>query len=180
MTMTVETPAPLPLPEPEPVLDHRSGLMTRLRRCMSVSVLTTLLSLSIILTGTVVFGIAAALANVIATSVATIPSYHLNRRWTWGRRDPSHPWREVMPFWVLSFCGLALSTLTVALADSWAKHLHLSPLVHTGTIVVGHLSGFGALWVLQFWLLDRVLFARPSHVPTLAPDAGDLGGGARA
>ena len=86
------------------------------------------------------------------------PSYSLNRRWTWGRRDRSNVWSEVLPFWMLAFCGLALSTATVGIVDSWARHMHLTPMLHTAAILVGHLSGFGLLWVLQFVLLDRVLF----------------------
>ena len=125
---------------------------------MSVSVITTVISFTIIVVATAVFGIVAAVANVIATSVATIPSYSLNRRWTWGRRDRSDPWREVLPFWVLAFCGLALSTVTVGIADSWAAHMHLAPTVHTVAVLAGHLGGFGLLWILQFVLLDKVLF----------------------
>ncbi len=142
----------------------RPGLVGRLTRCLSVSVVTTVISLSTIVVATTLFGVGAALANVIATSIATVPSYHLNRRWTWGRRDRSDAWREMVPFWVLSFCGLALSTATVGIADSWAAHTHLTPAVHTAMLLVGHLGGFGVLWIFQFVLLDRVLFApQPAH-----------------
>lgn len=136
------------------------SLVQRITRCMSVSVVTTVISLLTLATATAVFGITAWIANVIATTVATIPSYYLNRRWTWGRTGASDPLREVLPFWVLSFAGLALSTISVALTDAWAAGAHLSPPVHTGTLLLAHLSGFGILWVAQFILLDRVLFGR--------------------
>ena len=138
----------------------RGSLVQRVRRCLSVSVVTTIISVTTLLTATAFFGIEAWIANIIATSVATVPSYHLNRRWTWGRTEASDPLREVLPFWVLSFAGLALSTLTVSIADSWAYRAHLAPALHTGAILVGHLGGFGLLWIFQFILLDRVLFAR--------------------
>jgi len=134
------------------------SLFGRLTRCASVSIVTTVISFTVIIVARAVFGIVAALANVIATSIATVPSYSLNRRWTWGRTDRSNPWREVLPFWILAFCGLALSTLTVGLADTWAAHLHLSSSVHTAAILAGNLAGYGVLWILQFVLLDRVLF----------------------
>jgi putative flippase GtrA len=137
-----------------------SGVRGRLVRCMGVSVVSTVVCFTILILMTAVFGVAAALANVVATAIATVPSYHLNRRWTWGRRDRSNPWREVLPFWVLAFCGLALSTVTVAIGDAWAASLHLVPVLRTATVLVSHLGGFGALWILQFVLLDRVLFAR--------------------
>jgi putative flippase GtrA len=152
-----------------------TGLGGRLTRCMGVSVVTTVVSITTIVVATAGLGIAAAVANVVATSLATIPSYHLNRRWTWGRRDRSDPWREIVPFWVLAFCGLALSTVTVGLADSWASHRHLAPTAHLATILVGHLGGFGLLWVAQFIILDTVLFARRSG-PTVNPAEGRTGG----
>ena len=143
------------------------SLAQRITRCMSVSVVTTVISLFTLATATAVFGMTAWVANVIATAVATVPSYSLNRRWTWGRTGASDPLREVVPFWVLSFSGLALSTISVAATDTWAAGAHLAPPVHTVTLLVAHLSGFGILWVAQFILLDRVLFgsdARRSEV----------------
>ncbi len=134
-------------------------LVTRLRRCATVSVITTLLSLLSLVILTVVFNVPAMLANVTTTALATVPSYHLNRRWTWQRRDASDPWREIAPFWAMSFAGLGLSTVTVGIADRWASSMGLAPALHTGAILVGHLGGFGLLWIVQFVVLDRVLFA---------------------
>jgi putative flippase GtrA len=127
---------------------------------MSVSVITTVISLTTLAFATAVVGMAAWYANVLATAAATGPSYVLNRRWTWGRRDPSDPWREIAPFWLLSFSGLALSTIAVAVADSWAAHAHLTGSARTLTVLVAHLSGFGVLWVVQFVILDRFVFGR--------------------
>ncbi len=127
---------------------------------MSVSVITTIISLTTLAVAAAGLGVAAWMANILATTVATVPSYHLNRRWTWGKRDSSDFWREVTPFWVLSFAGLVLSTIAVALTDSWTRGAHLgSPMVHTVLLLAAHLSGFALLWVAQFILLERVLFA---------------------
>ena len=152
---------------PLPVMPAgRNPLIARLARCMSVSAITTTISLGTIVIATMGFGIGAAVANIIATCIATIPSYSLNRRWTWKRTGRSDPWREVIPFWLLAFCGLALSTVTVHVADSWAAHAHLVPVARTGAALAGHLGGFGLLWVLQFVLLDRVLFASRTIEPS--------------
>jgi putative flippase GtrA len=145
---------------------ERTTLFQRVRRCLSVSVITTVISVSTLLTATAWFGVTAWIANVIATSVATVPSFHLNRRWTWGHRNASDPLREVLPFWILAFCGLALSTLTVGLADSWAARMDLTGPVHQGAILAGHLGGFGLLWVAQFVILDRVVFAHRGSAGT--------------
>jgi putative flippase GtrA len=138
---------------------ERVGLVGRLARCLTVSTITTAISFTVLGVTTSVLGVAAMVANVIATGIATVPSYYLNRRWTWAKRDRSDVWREIVPFWVLAFSGLALSTVTVGLVDSWASQLHLAPMFHTGALLAGHLSGFGLLWIVQFVLLDRVLFA---------------------
>jgi putative flippase GtrA len=147
-------------------------LVGRLARCMSVSVLTTVFSLVSLVVLTT-FGMAAMLANVLTTTVATIPSYHLNRRWTWSKRGSSDPWREVVPFWLLAFAGLALSTVTVGIADRWAAGAHLDGVLRTGAVLGGHLGGFALLWVAQFVVLDRVLFRhRDARPPSGAYPAG--------
>ena len=143
----------------QPVAPPRQcTLFKRVERCMTVSVVTTVISLFTLALGTLVFGMTAWVANVVATAVATGPSYSLNRRWTWGRRDASALWREVLPFWLLSFAGLALSTIAVGAADAWAGSISLTPTLHTLLLLGAHLFGFGALWIVQFILLDRVLF----------------------
>ena len=137
----------------------------RIARCLSVSVFTTLLSLMVFV-ALVTTDVRPWLANVIATAVGTVPSYVLNRRWVWGRRDTSDPWREVAPFWALSFTGLALSTFAVDRADHVAASLHLTGATRTVGLLAANVASFGVLWVAQFLLLDRVLFRRPAVAVT--------------
>lgn len=126
---------------------------------MSVSVLTTVISMTVLLTLTVGLGTPAWLANIVACAVGTVPSYSLNRRWVWGKSSASHPWREVLPFWVISFSGLVLSTVVVSVADSWALTADASPLARSIVLVTSEIAAYGLLWVGQFLILDRVLFA---------------------
>ena len=93
-------------------------------------------------------GMAAAWANVIATGVGTVPSFELNRRWVWGKSGERSIATEVVPFCVMSFAGLALSTAAV----------HAVAPLGVVAVEVANLSAFGSLWVLQFFVLDRVLF----------------------
>jgi putative flippase GtrA len=141
-----------------PPVTPQTTLVTRIARCLGVSVISTIVSVTMLAATTLGFGLQAWLANVLATAVATVPSYHLNRRWTWGKRDASDLWREIMPFWLLSFAGLVLSTVAVALTDSWLHGVHLGQPFDTLLIITAHLSGFGILWVAQFVLLERILF----------------------
>ena len=90
-----------------------------------------------------------------------------------GQAGSSDLWREVVPFWAMSFAGLALSTVTVGIADRWAAHAHVVGVLHTGAVLVGHLGGFGLLWVVQFVVLDRVVFARAERAKP-SPSASAL------
>jgi putative flippase GtrA len=140
--------------------------LQRVARCLSVSVFTTLVSLGTLASLTAAFGVAAWRANVIATAVGTVPSYQLNRRWVWRRRGASDLRREVAPFWALSAAGLVLSTIAVDRADHVALALGVTGVVRTAGLLAANVTAFGALWVAQFVLLDRVLFRhRPPAVP---------------
>ena len=66
-------------------------------RCLSVSVLTTLLSLVTLAVLIGWWGMTSWVANVLATAIGTVPSYVLNRRWVWGRHgsvDSTRPLKE--------------------------------------------------------------------------------------
>ncbi len=134
------------------------GVFGRMARCLSVSVLTTLLSLVTLALLVGWWGTTAWLANVIATAVGTVPSYALNRRWVWGRDGSGDIWREVVPFWALSFSGLVLSTAAVATADAWASSIGLVGPTRTAVLLLANVGTFAVLWVGQFLVLDRVLF----------------------
>ena len=142
------------------------GLARRVVRCFSVSVLTTGLSLVTLAALTAGFAVTAWIANVGATALGTVVSYRLNRSWVWHRSEASDLWREVLPFWTLSFAGLILSTVFVAVADRSATAAHLAPGVHTGVVLVASVAGYAALWLAEFVVLERVLFAgQPRALP---------------
>ena len=105
--------------------------------------------------------IPAGVANVIATAVGAVPSFELNRRWVWGRTGPRSVRAEVVPFWLLSLAGLALSTLTVSATAAWAGSAGLDGAARTVAIEVANLAAWGSLWIAQFIVLDRILFRRP-------------------
>jgi len=128
--------------------------------CLSVSVGTTVLSAVILVILAVGAGVPAGTANIVAVCCGILPSYLANRRWTWGRNGKGSVAREVVPFWALSIAGLLVSTATVAAAGAltadWspASRSLVLPVVQAGT--------FAILWVVQFVVLDRVIF-RPSR-----------------
>src|SRR4051812_14303666 len=92
----------------------------------------------------------AALANFLAVVIASLPAYLLNRAWVWNKTGAHDFKREVVPFWVMSLIGLALSTLAVAVVDN-----------HTNsTLAIGgtHLAAFGGVGVGKFNILERFFF----------------------
>jgi putative flippase GtrA len=151
-------PAPeCPLPEAGPA---PRTLGQKLTRCASVSAISTVISVGTLTVATLGLGMAAWIANVTAVCVATFPSYTLNRRWTWGVTGTSDFRRQVAPFWGLAFAGLLLSTAAVELTDASGLAAAMpTPLLSTGAVLVAHLGGWAVLWVVQFVVLDRLLFA---------------------
>jgi len=99
-------------------------------------------------------------ANVVATAVGTVPSFELNRRWVWGKHGRRSLLSEIGPFCFLSFAGLALSTLAVGVAAGWAAGAGVGATVRTLVVEGANVAAFGTLWIVQFVVLDRVLFGR--------------------
>jgi putative flippase GtrA len=127
-------------------------------RYASVSVISTVVSLTILGTLVATRATTAGWANVIATGVATIPSFELNRRWVWAREGRRSISSEVGPFVVWCFAELGLSTLAVSRAVRWADHSAMGSGTRTLVALGANVTTFGILWLAQFLILDRVLF----------------------
>jgi putative flippase GtrA len=145
------------------------GRLPQLVRYCSASAVSTVTSLVVlgILVGE--FGMSAGWSNVIATGVGVVPSFELNRRWVWQRRGRRSLWTEVGPFAAFSFLGLAVSTLAVSTTAGWARSRGWTPAGRTFLAETANLAAFGTLWVIQFALLDRVLFRSRTCRPPGGP-----------
>lgn len=133
--------------------------VAQLLRYGTVSAIATTTSLIVLgaLVGT--RAMTAGWANVVATAVGTVPSFELNRRWVWANQGDRSIRAEVVPFAALSAAGLALSTLAVSVIARWADDAGLADGTRTLAVQGANLAAFGVLWLLQFAILDRVLFA---------------------
>lgn len=89
-------------------------------------------------------------SNIVATAISTGPVYLINRYWVWKKKTGNSLHREIVPFWGMSFMGLALSSLIVWYVERRTE----APLA----ISAANLAGFGVLWLAKFFVLDRVLF----------------------
>lgn len=137
-------------------------------RYMLVSVVSTAVSLGVL---GLVFGVVHLWSEVpsavFANAVATVPSYYLNRQWAWGKTGRSHMVKEVLPFWLASFAGLALSTGAAALAHDFSVSHHLHHLGRTVVVLGANLVAYGLLWIGKFLLFNQ-LFRHPA--PAAADD----------
>lgn len=150
----------------------RPGRLAQLLRYSAVSGISTATSLTVLGVLVGLFGVDAVVANVLATAVGTVPSFELNRRWVWFDQSKRSLLRQVGPFCTLSFAGLVLSTLTVRAVS--ARTIDLSRGWHTLAVEAANVAAYGALWLVQFVLLDRVLFRRSGDDAGL-PQAGQFG-----
>jgi putative flippase GtrA len=88
----------------------------------------------------------------------------LNRRWVWGLRGRTSLAAEVVPFVAMSLTALVLSTAAVSWVARVADAEGAGSPARTVAVLAANVTVFGSLWVLQFLLLDRVLFRRRSRV----------------
>jgi putative flippase GtrA len=133
----------------------------KLIRYTAVSVISTLVSF---LTLFLVFGVlklwSQVPSTIFANSVATVPSYYLNRSWAWGKSGRSHLTKEILPFWSMAALGIAVSVL----GAQYAHHLDVKyAMAHweaTAVVLVANVLSFGLFWVLKLLLFNRLFHVK--------------------
>ena len=138
----------------------KTGEFTKLWRYCVVSGVSTGTTLAGLFLFYRVVGLTPFSANVVATCIATVPAYYLNRTWAWGKSGRSHFGREVLPFWVITFVSLVLSTLAVEFAAHEAQGIS-SKDVKALILLFANFVTYGLLWVGKFILFNRLLFRQP-------------------
>lgn len=135
----------------------RSQDLGKILRYGTISVVSTAISL----TGLFVFyrwiGLSPTWSNIVATCIATVPYYYLNRMWVFKKSGRSHLTKEVLPFWTIAFVSLVLSTLAVKFAGSQV-HSISSKNVRGAILVLANLATYGILWIAKFVVFNRYLF----------------------
>jgi putative flippase GtrA len=104
-------------------------------------------------------------ANIVAVCISAIPAYYMNRAWVWGKRGKSHWKKEVLPFWLFTGAGLVMSTLFIHVAED-----HFDRTATSGKLAIlfVQLFAFGVLWVIRFFVLDKLF-----HVEVFEDDTPD-------
>ncbi len=134
-------------------------------RCLAVSVGTTLLSAALLVALSLGAGVPAGTSNVIAVCCGIVPSrIFANRSWVWKQTGRGSVLREVAPFWILSLAGLVLSTIAVSLPSRFGHRTYLVVGRPIDRAAARKPSVCSALWVVQFVVLDRVIFTHGERV----------------
>jgi len=139
-------------------------------RYMLVSVVTVVVSQIAFAGFYIGFHWTAKWANVGACVAGGLPSYYLNRTWTWGKSGRSHLLKELLPFWVLAFVGLALSTWTADLAETWAHGVTDSRPLQAAIIMASIIGAFGVLWVIKFFIFNKLIFVQDEDLRAALAD----------
>ncbi|MCY4036115.1 MAG: GtrA family protein, partial [bacterium] len=82
----------------------------RLLRYCGTSVVGVVCGQTILRVGYDLFGWSGLVSNLVAFVIANIPVYFLYQRWVWESSGPTQWARVVLPFWLVSLGGLALSS----------------------------------------------------------------------
>jgi putative flippase GtrA len=141
----------------------RSPMGQKLFRYSMASVVAVLVSNMCLLIFVGLIGMGEVLASTLATTIAAIPSYEMNRKWAWGKHGKSHLMKEVLPFWGLALLGWAFSTAAVYLMGQYAKHHHFSHISKTFWVAFVYLAAFGVLWIGKFIIFNKVMFVHRHH-----------------
>jgi putative flippase GtrA len=88
--------------------------------------------------------------------VATLPSYHLNRLWAWGKRGKSAFRNEIVPYWSLAFAGIAFSQIGAFFARSEVHSHHWGHLTDTAIVAFTNLVCFAVFWVLKLVVFNKI------------------------
>ena len=98
------------------------------------------------------------LSNFLAVTIATTPNYLLNRFWVWRRKSTGTIQNEILPYWMIAFAGLGISTLLVYLADSiWETWLAIN---------LANAMGYTLLWGAKYFILEKYVFKESSNAST--------------
>ncbi|MGI8686361.1 MAG: GtrA family protein [Acidimicrobiales bacterium] len=139
-------------------------------RYMLVSVVTVVVSQIALFTLFAGFHWTARSSNLLACVIGGIPSYYLNRRWTWGKTGPSHLLKEIVPFWGLASLGLVFSTWSADFAETKAHEFTSSRFTQAMIINAAVIGAFGVLWVAKFIFFNKVLFVQDEDLRAALAD----------
>lgn len=149
----------------QPVVKIRDLLQSprarKLARFTLVSLISTAFSLFVI---GIVYGLRIINSEIGATLLgnvlAIVPSYRLNRRWTWRKTGPSHMRAEIVPFWIVSLLSIGFSVLGAKFATYIVSIHNWSHSVNTVVVLALNLLSFLIVWIVKLFIFNRIFTLR--------------------
>lgn len=133
-------------------------------RFAAASVIATVLS-QLVFVASYWLSTASVAATVLAWVAGAIPNFVLNRRiWGGGGREALRG--EILRFGVISVSTALLAAFATSVAESFARTSF--PLSHTAqvaTVWAAFLGTYVAMFVVKFFLIDRLVFTAPAQQP---------------
>jgi len=109
------------------------------------------------------FGTAPLVATLVAFVTGTVPSYLINRRWTWGHRGPTG--RDLLPYAIIVVTSAILAAIVTTVTDRLVQDRIESHAWQTVLVSGSYLGTYGVLFILKFVLFDRYVFAKRADSP---------------
>ena len=104
-------------------------------------------------------------ANAASVLISAVPAYYLSRAWVWGKSGKSHFKKEVLPFWIFVAIGFVFSTAMVALAAriTGTNNMAAADMTTVQKLLpnIVNMASFGALWVIRFFLMEKLFQQNP-------------------
>jgi putative flippase GtrA len=110
--------------------------------------------------------LAPGVSSTIAWVAGAIPNYWLNRRWVWGRRGRPSASREVLPYVAIILGTLLLAALVTKGVDAWMRSADVSGTTRTAAVGVAFLGVYVAMFLVRYFLLDRLFRPRADRQET--------------
>ena len=149
-------------------IDLRSPTITKLFRYSAASVVAVSVGQPVLWLCYGVLDWGDLTSNLVSVSCGAVPNYLINRHWTWHQSGKNRLWGEIVPFWTMSALGMILSLFAVNYADHrWGT---------TVAVAIAQLSGFAAVWILKFLVLDKLMWRIVHDLqPDVAIDEAEAG-----
>ncbi|MFI5034711.1 MAG: GtrA family protein [Acidimicrobiales bacterium] len=138
---------------------HQGRKLLRFTSVSGVSTVVSFTSISIFYGFHIIKGVI--WATVAGNLVATLPSYYLNRSWTWGKHGRSHFRKEIVPFWTMSGLGIGVSMIGASIARHEVHAHHWAHIVNTFLVSGTNVVSFGLFWVLKLMVFNRIFHVHP-------------------
>ena len=128
--------------------------LLRATRALGVSVITTVLNLTGMWALLSFSPLSGATANVVVLTVEAPIAYRLLKRWVWKNASSIKQRHERMLFYVMYSLNICVAALVLYAAEGIIEGSQ-----HRVILAIAiQWAVFGALWVGEFLLYDRVLF----------------------